>query len=176
MLLRLLHLPCTLAIVLCIVGGIHQSSSDHKVQESGKTYAKVGVVIFLIAFVQISILALITLPHARNVPTAQRRILRAALLALPLLAIRLLYSILVDFSTSSVFSTTRGNPFVQLGMSIIEEVIIIVLYLAAGVAALMATHQDGGARSGFAGGDYPDQRQHHGTVKGGVATTPDMTA
>jgi hypothetical protein len=167
MLLRLLHLPCSLAIVLCIVGGVRQSNSDPKVQASGKTNAKIGVIIFLLAFVQIAILALITFPHARKIPTAQRRIIHAVVLALPLLAIRLLYTILANFSTYSTFSTTHGNPCVQLGMAIIEEIIIIVVYLAAGVAALITTHQDGRAKRGFGdGGNYPDQRLPHNTGKG----------
>jgi hypothetical protein len=167
MLLRLLHLPCSIAIVLCIVGGVRQSNSDPKVQASGKTNAKAGIVVFLLAFVQIAILALVTLPRARKVPTAQRRILHAVLLALPLLAIRLLYSILANFSTFSTFSTTHGNPCVQLGMAVIEEIIIIVLYLAAGVAALITTHQDGEAKRGFGdGGDYPGRRLPHDTGRG----------
>jgi hypothetical protein len=173
MLLRLLHLPCSLAIVLCVVGGVHQSSSDPKVQASGKTNSKVGVTIFLLAFVQIVILTLVTVPHARQIPTAQKRILYAILLALPLLAIRLLYSILAGFSTSTTFSTTRGNPCVQLGMAVIEEIIIIVLYLTAGVAALRTSHQDGGAKRGFGDGvEYANQS----LSKEGMTSTPSMAA
>jgi hypothetical protein len=155
LLLRLLHIPCSLAIVLCIVGGVRQSNPDPKAQSSGKTNAKVGVVIFLLALVQIIFLALLTLPHASKVPLAQRRILHAVVLALPLLAIRLLYSLLANFSTSGTFSTIHGNPFVQLGMAIVEEIIVVVLYMAAGVAALR-TYQDD-EKGGFV--DGPDRRQ-----------------
>jgi hypothetical protein len=140
-LLRLLHVPCSLAIVLCIVGGVRQTNSDPKAQSSGKTDAKVGVVIFLFSFVEIAVLALFTLPHTRKVPIAQKRLLYAVLLALPLLAVRLLYSILADFSTSKTFSVSHGNPYVQLGMAIVEEIIVVILYTAAGVAALGAAYQ-----------------------------------
>jgi hypothetical protein len=141
MLLRLLHIPCSLAIVLCIVGGVRQSSSDSKSQSAGKTNSKVGVVIFLLSFVEIIVLALLTLPHARKVPNAQRRLLHAVLLALPLIAVRLLYSILADFSTSTTFSPSHGNPYVQMGMTMIEEITVIVLYVAAGLAALGTAYQ-----------------------------------
>jgi hypothetical protein len=109
---------------------------------SGKTDTKVGVIIFLLAFVEIVVLALFTLPHAKRVPVAQKRILYAVLLALPLLAVRLLYSILVDFSTSSTFSVSDGSPYVQLGMAIVEEIIVVILYTAAGMAALRIAYPE----------------------------------
>jgi hypothetical protein len=159
MLLRFLHLPCSLAIVLCIIGGIRQSNADPKAQSSGKTYPKVGIVIFLLSLVEIIVLALLTLPRASRVPLAERRILHNVLLALPLLAVRLLYSMLVDFSTSDTFSTIHGYPYVQLGMSIIEEVIVVILYMAAGVAALMTRQHAGGSKSDCRdGNDSSDQR------------------
>jgi hypothetical protein len=141
MLLRLLHIPCSLALVLCIVGGIRQTSTNSKVQSSGKTDAKVGIVIFLFSFVQIVVLALFTLPHAKKVPITQRRLLYAVLLALPLLMVRLIYSVLVDFSTSPTFSVSHGNPYVQLGMAIVEEIIVLILYTVVGVAALVTAYQ-----------------------------------
>ena len=141
MLLRLLHIPCSLAIVLCIVGGVRQTDPNSTSNSSGKVYTKVGVIIFLFALVEIVVLALLTLPNAKKVPIAQSRLLYAVLLALPLLAVRLLYSILADFSSSKTFSATQGNPYVQLGMAIIEEMIVVVLYAAAGLAALGASYQ-----------------------------------
>jgi hypothetical protein len=175
MLLRLLHIPCSLAVVLCIVGGVRQTNPDPQKQLSGKTNAKVGVVIFLFSFVEIVVLALFTLPHARRFHIAHRRILHAVLLALPLLAIRLLYSMLADFSTSNTFSAAHGNPCVQLGMAIIEEIIVVILYTAAGVAALMTPHQAVESKRGIGdGGDYHDQKLPGDTVKGGMTSHAGM--
>jgi len=168
MLLRFLHIPCSLALILCIVGGVRQTNPDPKVQSSGKTNAKVGVVIFLFSFVEIFILALFTFPNAREIPISQRRVLHAVLLALPLLAIRLLYSTLAGFSTSNTFSAAHGNPYVLLGMAIVEETIVVLLYTAAGVAALSIPHQNVPTKRGFSGGgDYDDQMLPGDKGKGG---------
>jgi len=171
MLLRFLHIPCSLAVVLCVIGGIRQTDHDPKKISSGKTFSKVGVVIFLLSFVEIAVLALFTLPHARKVPIAQRRILHAVLLALPLLAIILLYSMLANFNVSNALSVVHGNPCVQLGMAIIEEFIVVIVYTAAGVAGLITSHQAGVTNRGFGdGGDYRDQRLPGDTDKGGMRT------
>jgi hypothetical protein len=142
-LLRLLHVSCSVALILCIVGGVRQSNpnSDPKAVSSGKTLAKVGVIIFLVSFIQVVALALLTLPQAKKVHVAQKRLLYAVLLALPLITVRLIYVILANFSTSTTFSISRGDPYVQLGMAIIEEMIVVMLYTAAGFAALGTTYQ-----------------------------------
>ena len=43
---------------------------------------------------------------------------------------------MVDFSSSSTFSVSHGSPYVQLGMAIVEEIIVVILYAAVGMAAL----------------------------------------
>ena len=59
----------------------------------------------------------------------------AILAALPFLAVRLLYSILADFEDNNTFNIINGNATVQLCMAVIEEFIITIFFLAAGLAA-----------------------------------------
>ena len=80
-------------------------------------------------------LAALTMANIRNLPLGEKWILIAILAALPFLAVRLLYSILADFEDNNTFNIINGNATVQLCMAVIEEFIIIIFFLAAGLAA-----------------------------------------
>lgn len=73
--------------------------------------------------------------ESRNVPQGEKRILYAVLSSLPLLAVRLLYSLLADFADNSTFNILKGNATAQLCMAIIEEFIVTCLFLLAGSMA-----------------------------------------
>ena len=70
-----------------------------------------------------------------NLPWGEKRILYAVLASLPLLAVRLLYSLLADFKNDSTFNTVDGNATVQLCMAIIEEFIVTLFFLVSGYVA-----------------------------------------
>lgn len=80
-------------------------------------------------------LAALTMANIRNLPWDEKWILIAVLAALPFLAVRLLYSILADFEDNNTFNIIKGNATVQLCMAVIDEFIITVFFLAAGLAA-----------------------------------------
>ena len=134
-LLEMLHLPIMLALILAVVGGTRISSSDSSKHSSGESFVKAGAIIFLISFIAIVAFAVLTMTDSRNLPQGERRILYIVLASLPLLAVRLLYSLLVDFANNNTFSIVNGNPTVQLCMAIIEEFIVTVLFLVAGLVA-----------------------------------------
>ena len=135
LLLELLHLPIMLALILAIIGGTRISSSDSSKHSSGESFEKAGAIIFLITFIAVVAFAILTLTDIRNLPQGEKRILYVVLASLPLLVVRLLYSLIVDFANNSTFSIIDGNPTVQLCMSIIEEFIVTCLFLIAGFMA-----------------------------------------
>lgn len=134
-LLEMLHLPIMLALILAIVGGTRISSSDSSKQSSGESFEKAGAIIFLVSYLAVVAFAVLTMTDSRNLPQGEKRILYAVLGSLPLLAVRLLYSLLVDFANNKTFNIVDGNPTVQLCMAIIEEFIVTVFFLAAGLVA-----------------------------------------
>jgi len=69
----------------------------------------------------------------RKTPAGERRILLAVLAALPFIAVRLLYSILSNFSNNTTFSLVNGNAFVQLAMATAEELVVVVIYTIMGL-------------------------------------------
>ena len=79
--------------------------------------------------------SLITAMSLRELPMGEKRIVYAVLAALPLIAVRLLYSLLADFANNSTFNILFGNATVQLCMAIIEEMIVVVFFLVAGLLA-----------------------------------------
>ena len=85
------------------------------------------------------LLAVLTTTDIRNLPPGEKRILYAVLLSLPLLAVRLLYSLLVDFDNNGTFNIIGGNATVQLCMAIIEEFVITYFFLVAGFMTSAAT-------------------------------------
>lgn len=65
--------------------------------------------------------------------TSQSRLFFAVLLAIPLIAVRLLYSLISDFGNSPQFSLINGDVKIQLVMATIEEFIIVLMYTILGV-------------------------------------------
>jgi hypothetical protein len=66
---------------------------------------------------------------------SQRRIFLCILLALPLIAVRLLYSLIgtLESNPNNQFSIIYGSSSIQLGMATIEEFIIVLVYAILGV-------------------------------------------
>jgi hypothetical protein len=55
--------------------------------------------------------------------------------ALPLIAVRLLYSLIGDFSddTTNQFSIVNDSPEIQLAMATIEELLVVLMFAILGV-------------------------------------------
>ena len=68
-----------------------------------------------------------------NAPRGEKRIYFAVMAAIPLLGVRLLWSLLSAFSNNSDFSIIDGKPLIQLFMAILEEFVIVVMYTLAGL-------------------------------------------
>lgn len=68
-----------------------------------------------------------------KVPAGEKRILTAVLVAVPLLAVRILWGLLSVFTDISIFSGTDGSAAVRVCMSILEEFIIVVTYTFVGL-------------------------------------------
>lgn len=88
---------------------------------------------FLIIYVLLFSLVVITVKDVGNAPRGEKRIYFAVVAALPLIAVRLLWSILAAFANSSTFSIASPQPYVQLFMAILEELIIVCMYTLAGL-------------------------------------------
>jgi hypothetical protein len=65
--------------------------------------------------------------------SSQKRIFYCVLLALPLIAVRLLYSLISDFGNNPRFSLINGDTKIQLVMATLEEFAIVLMYTILGI-------------------------------------------
>ncbi|KIN02310.1 hypothetical protein OIDMADRAFT_41432 [Oidiodendron maius Zn] len=131
--IQIAQLPIMIALILCIVGGTDESGSSASDIATGKRDTKIGVVIFLIIYLLLIALAIITMKDVGNAPKGEKRVYFAVLGALPLLGVRLLWSLLSSFSSNPSFSITSGKPLVQFFMATLEEFVVVVFYTLAGL-------------------------------------------
>jgi hypothetical protein len=132
--IQVTQLPTTIALILCIVGGMDAADGGSEAT-TGQKYTKIGAIIFLFVYVLLFVLAVITVRDVGNAPRGEKRIYWVVVMALPLLAVRLLWTLLASFLNNSMFSTLGGDIWVQLAMAIGEEFVIVVMYTMAGLTA-----------------------------------------
>lgn len=130
---QLLHLPALIALILAISGGTDEASSSVSDQKSGKSETRAAIILFLLIYIAACILFLITMRDLRTMEPSQQRIYMCIFFALPLIAVRLLYSLISDFGSDPKFSLIDGDPSVQLGMATIEEFLVVLMYTILGL-------------------------------------------
>jgi len=130
-----LTLAPIVALVLAIVGGTDLASTDPSKVASGHTLTRAAIILFLVVFVILVMVTIFTFFSLRSISPGEHRILYAVALSIPFLFVRLIYSLLANFDTSSTFSPSIGNVVVQAFMATVEEFIVVVLYLTAGILA-----------------------------------------
>ncbi|TGO37394.1 hypothetical protein BHYA_0098g00170 [Botrytis hyacinthi] len=133
--LKLIEIVTVVGLILGIVGGINASGAY---TSTGKwvpgTESKISNILFIVSFVAImatTILTSFSISHAEN---GEKRILLGIVIALPFLFVRLLYSVLSTFvSYSTKFNAFNGSVTVLLCMDLLEELAVVVVYLAIGL-------------------------------------------
>ncbi|KAL3470776.1 hypothetical protein BJX99DRAFT_250981 [Aspergillus californicus] len=130
---QLLHLPALISLILAISGGTDQASSSPSDQKSGKSETRAAIIIFLVIYIAACLLWMITIRDLPSMVSAQKRIFFTVFLALPFIAVRMLYSLIADFGHNDKFSFVNGDATIQLVMATIEEFVVVVVYTVAGV-------------------------------------------
>lgn len=120
-------------MIICIIGGTDLTSSKVSDQKKGKTLLKAGVIIFLIIYLCLVALAINSATKLNRVPAGEKRILVAVLAALPLLAVRFLWTMLAYFSDFKDFQIYGGSVIVRAFISTLEEMLIVIAYTIVGL-------------------------------------------
>jgi hypothetical protein len=126
--IQLSHIPIVIGLVLCIVGGTNTGDA-----KKGMTFTKVGIVIFLVFYIVLAILVAVTARDISNAPRGEKRLYWVIVAAIPFLGVRLLWSLIEVFGHDKKFSITGGDPWVNFGMAIVEEFIIVCMYTLLGL-------------------------------------------
>lgn len=131
---RIIQAVLYVGLILSIVGGTSMSySSDGTYQPQAIT--KASILLYLAGFIAITAVIVVSrqaFTPLSQVPHIERRLLVAILLAWPFLLTRIIYSILGTFLHNKTFSMVRGDLGVYVTMAVLEEFVVIGIYLALG--------------------------------------------
>ncbi|KAL8848718.1 MAG: hypothetical protein Q9221_006262 [Calogaya cf. arnoldii] len=138
--LNLCRILLLVALILAAIGSMKLYSSDLSQHSGGITLARAGIIIFLLLFLGLAGVTTALVSHTFRrcelINIGERRMLCAVIASVPFIAVRLLYSLLVFFdTTSSTLTLQGGNVWVRSFKSVAEEWVTVILYLAAGQAA-----------------------------------------
>ena len=144
-------------LILGIVGGSSSASSATSSNSAATTTitvpttSKVAIILYIIGFIGIVGVFLLSLPKTSAVPKKERRVPVAITIALPFILIRLIYSACVTFIHNHTFNNITGSVGVFVGMAVIEEFVVIAVYVILGfmVDKLDSTHREQTSGSGF---------------------------
>ncbi|KAL3457020.1 hypothetical protein BJX64DRAFT_293530 [Aspergillus heterothallicus] len=144
-LLRLLHPLIIVALILGIISGIDRapSSSSSDKLDRGATLAKASSALFMLALAGIALGAALRFRQRRNMPAVARYILTAMPALVPLLFLRVLYSVLgaANLDTSGHGGHTRrynvlsGSWAVYLVLGAVPQGVVLGVYTVCGVGA-----------------------------------------
>ena len=129
---RIIQTVLLVGMILAIVGGTSVTIDANGTYHTPAT-SKVGVILYIIGFAAIALLFLLSFPKISIVPNKERRVPIAIAVALPFICVRLLYSVLSVFIHNHLFSTATGSVPIRVGMSVIEEFIVVTVYAVMGL-------------------------------------------
>ena len=132
---RLLTLAPVAGLVLAIIGGTDVASTNPSTVATGRTLTHAAIIIFLVVFLLLAVITIITFFSLRSISRGEHYILYAVAFSIPFLFVRLLYSLLANFDSGSTFNLTTGSVVVQAFMATIEEFVVVAMYLTAGILA-----------------------------------------
>lgn len=119
-----------IGLILGIVGATQVSDPE---EIDSQKLVHVGLILYLVAYIAILALAITAFLKRETVPTEERILITMVALAMPFILVHIIYSLLEAFSHSSTFSAEAGSKTAELCMSVLEEMVVVLLYLIAGI-------------------------------------------
>ena len=129
-LLKMIQTPAAVALILCIVGA---TSSNSPAQIESELTVHIGVILFTVVYVALVALALGSMLGRRITARGELSLIIAVSLALPFLAVRVLYALLAAFSHDKQFNPATGSTTIALFMDTLQEMVVVLIYLVAAI-------------------------------------------
>jgi hypothetical protein len=140
---RLIQLLITIGLILAIAGGTSGSTNSNGTPQVATT-SKVAIALYIVAFVAIVLVWVVSMAGLSVVPSAERRVAFAVLIALPFVLVRLVYSACVVFLHSHLFNLVNGSVVVNAVMAVATEFIVVGIYLLLGFFISTLSPSDAG--------------------------------
>lgn len=128
---RIIQFLIGLPSILVIVGGSSNSSSSSN-GASPPTVFQIAIIIYVLAYFGIVYVFLKSFGHRSAVLPQERRIPIAVMVALPLVAVRLCWSLIAVLAHNRDFSIYNGSVGLHVAMSVVEEWLVVVDYVILG--------------------------------------------
>lgn len=126
----LVHMPAGVALILCIVGASSAASALDITQDSK---VKAGVTLYVVCLAALLCLELYAYLRCRKTGAGEGILILVLLVAQPFLWVRVIYGLLVVYSTGGTFGLQTGSQTADLCMAVLEEMFVVLIYLAAGL-------------------------------------------
>lgn len=141
MIWRPIQLLAMAGLIIGIVGGSDESSGTP--DTTGKSLMEAAAMIFFVVWLVLAVITLIIVSKQRFAVTTEKTLLRACVIALPFLLVRVAYTIAVAFSNAGgIFYFREPNVFVEAFMQFLMEAIVVCLYIGAGLMTPKAPKRD----------------------------------
>ena len=137
-----LRLPIIAALVLVIVGS-DASAGDliHNGTYPIKLITKIGIIIFVAIFAVIVLITTTFMVLRSHAEPGEQRLIIAIAASLPFLIVRLIYVVLITFSHIRTFSILYGSVVALGCMAIMQEMIVVIIYIAVGMTLPRVTKE-----------------------------------
>ena len=134
---RGISLLAIVGLALAIVGGIDVSdrSASASKLKTGHDLARAGSCIFLVIYLTLAAITILTFTRKSSVLTGERKLVDAGVAALPFLLVRIVYAVIVSFTTdpNSDFYAASVNVYISAFMQFLMEAIVVVIFVTAGL-------------------------------------------
>ena len=131
------------------------------------TLMKVSIIIFTLIYAAAVGIFVLLLQEKRGIPSGETRLLASFAACIPFIVVRLIYSLIGDFSNNPDFSRIGGNDTIWLCMSVIEEIIVVLIVVAVGLT-LKKLAPEPSVKASVAGQAYgqPDGYEYNPLMEG----------
>ncbi|KAI1805658.1 hypothetical protein F4811DRAFT_514705 [Daldinia bambusicola] len=123
-----IHLLVLVGLVLGSIGG---SQSGKDLANTGKytvsTLSQVGTALMIIAYILLAISTALVAMQMPYMEAGEKRLVLAVGVCLPFILVRLAYSAESLYGNNPDFNQVSGNVNIQLGMSVIMEMVIVAI-------------------------------------------------
>jgi hypothetical protein len=123
-------------VALSVAGGVISSSDQPSNRRSALNMRRVGIIVIAVGYLLVVYDEAVAWSHRLSITRHREHLLRAVTLALPFLAVRVVYGILNVWSTITPslakYNSVSGTWWIYLVMSLLTEYITAIIYVTAG--------------------------------------------
>ena len=133
---RMIHIPIIVGLILAIISGVKSFSSNPSTVIESHQFLEAASILYVLGLAGITFICITLLGRRQSTVQGETRLLYAVMLSLPLILVRIIYTIITAFdhdsSTFSIVSTTHAAVIVQGIMSVLMEFIVVAIYITVG--------------------------------------------